>query len=131
MAGPPDEKHSRTVPGGRGYWWTQRLWTLAADLPVQPVALSDIPEFDVDCWFQGRHKPSIREVAGHAQRIFNADLTYPVILNAEGQLMDGAHRLAKAWLEGRTHIAAVRFPVTPEPDWMVPAAGLPQVDGKA
>jgi len=118
MAGPPDEKHSRTVLGGRGYWWTQRLWALAADLPVQQVALSDIPEFDVDCWFQGRHTPSIREVAGHAQRIFNAELSYPVILNAEGQLMDGGHRLAKAWLEGRSHIAAVRFVETPEPDWI-------------
>lgn len=118
MAGPPDEKHSRTVPGGRGYWRTQRLWALAAGLPVQQVPLSDIPEFDLDCWFQGRHTPSIREVAGHARRIFNAELSYPVILNAEGQLMDGAHRLAKAWLEGRTHIAAVRFIETPEPDWI-------------
>ena len=45
--------------------------------------------------------------------------------------MDGGHRLAKAWMEGRTHIAAVRFPVTPEPDWMIPAAGPPQVDGRA
>ena len=63
---------------------------------------------------------------GGAQRIFDADLAYPVILNAEGQLMDGAHRLAKAWMEGRTHIAAVRFPVTPDPDWMMPAVGPPQ-----
>jgi hypothetical protein len=126
MAGPPDEKHSRTVPGGRGYWWTQRLWALAAGLPVQQVPLSDIPELDVDCWFQDRHTPSVREVAGHARRIFDADLAYPVILNAEGQLMDGAHRLAKAWMEGRTHIAAVRFLVTPDPDWMIPAAGPPQ-----
>lgn len=118
MAGPPDEKHSRTVPGGRGYWRTQRLWALAAGLPVKQVPLSDIPEFDLDCWFQGRHTPSIREVAGHARRIFNAELSYPVILNAEGQLMDGAHRLAKAWLEGATHIAAVRFIETPEPDWI-------------
>ncbi|MDP1617747.1 hypothetical protein [Phenylobacterium sp.] len=120
MAGPPDEKHSRTVPGGRGYWRTQRLWALAADLPVQRVPLTDIPEFDVDCWFQGRHTPSIRGVAEHARRIFNAELSYPVILNAEGQLMDGAHRLAKAWLEGATHIAAVRFVETPEPDWIKP-----------
>lgn len=118
MAGPPDEKHSRTVPGGRGYWRTQRLWALAAGMPVKQVPLSDIPEFDLDCWFQGRHTPSIREVAGHARRIFNAELSYPVILNAEGQLMDGAHRLAKAWLEGATHIAAVRFIETPEPDWI-------------
>ena len=119
MAGPPDEKHSRTVPGGRGYWRTPRLWALAADLPVTKVAIADIAEFEVDGWFQGRHTPSVRAVAEHARRIVNAELAYPVILNAEGQLMDGAHRLARAWMEGRTEIDAVRFPVTPEPDWIV------------
>jgi len=123
MAGPPDEKHSRAVPGGRGYWWTQRLWALAADLPVIQVPIADIAEFDLDCWFQGRHTPSVRAVAEHACRIFNADLAFPVILNAEGQLMDGGHRLARAWMEGRTLIDAVRFPVTPDPDWVVADTG--------
>jgi len=123
MAGPPDEKHGRTVPGGRGYWWTQRLWALAADLPVIQVPIADIAEFDLDCWFQGRHTPSVRAVAEHARRIFNADLAFPVILNAEGQLMDGGHRLARAWMEGRTLIDAVRFPVTPDPDWVVADTG--------
>ena len=123
MAGPPDEKHGRTAPGGRGYWWTQRLWALAADLPVIQVPIADIAEFDLDCWFQGRHTPSVRAVAEHARRIFNADLAFPVILNAEGQLMDGGHRLARAWMEGRTVIDAVRFPVTPDPDWVVADTG--------
>jgi hypothetical protein len=123
MAGPPDEKHSRTVPGGRGYWRTQHLWALAADLPVIKVSIADVAEFEVDCWFQGRHTPSVRAVAEHARRIFNAELSYPVILNAEGQLMDGAHRLARAWMEGRTEIDAVRFPVTPDPDWVVADTG--------
>lgn len=123
MAGPPDEKHGRTVPGGRGYWWTQRLWALAADLPVIQVSIADIAEFDLDCWFQGRHTPSVRAVAEHARRIFNADLAFQVILNAEGQLMDGGHRLAKAWMEGQTLIDAVRFPVTPDPDWVVADTG--------
>ncbi|WP_333587904.1 hypothetical protein [Phenylobacterium sp.] len=123
MAGPPNEKHGRTVPGGRGYWRTQRLWALAADLPVIDVPIADIVEFDLDCWFQGRHTPSVRAVAEHARRIFNADLAYPVILNAEGKLMDGGHRLARAWMEGLTEIKAVRFPVTPAPDWVVPDTG--------
>ena len=59
---------------------------------------------------------TVRKVAEHARRIFDADLAYPVILCAEGRLMDGGHRLAKAWMEGREEIAAVRFAVTPEPD---------------
>lgn len=110
------EKHTRPVPGGRGLWWTERLWALAADLPVKQVPISEIEEFDLDCWFQGKHTPSCRAVAEHARRILQADLSYPVILAADGGLMDGAHRISKAWIEGRTQLGAVQFPVTPDPD---------------
>ena len=39
-------------------------------------------------------------MAEHARRIQEADLAYPIILSADGRLMDGGHRLAKAWLRG-------------------------------
>ena len=57
------ERHSHTVPGGRAYWLTQKLWAAAAGLPVIQVAIADIPEFDRDCWFRGQ-APSLRDVAG-------------------------------------------------------------------
>jgi hypothetical protein len=115
------EKYTRPVPGGRGLWWTDRLWTLAADLPVVRVKIADIAEFDQDCWFQDRHVPTVRKVAEHARRILEADLAHPVILCAEGRLMDGGHRLSKAWMEGREAIDAVRFAITPDPDEILPA----------
>jgi hypothetical protein len=31
--------------------------------------------------------------------------------------MDGMHRIARAMLEGRTEVSAVRFPALPEPDY--------------
>jgi hypothetical protein len=117
---PTPERHSYPVPGGRAYWLTQRLWAAAGGLPVQRVPITQISEFDQDCWFVGHHAPTCRAVAEHAQRILAADLAYPVILAADGHLMDGGHRIAKAWLEGRAEVAAVRFEVTPEPDWIVP-----------
>lgn len=111
------DKYTRPLgEGRRGLWWTDRLWALATDLPVQRVEVASIPELEIDCWFGERHVPTIREVAGHARRIFDADPSYPVILCAEGRLMDGGHRLAKALLAGAVEIDAVRFPVTPEPD---------------
>lgn len=113
------ETHSRTVPGGRGYYLTERLWRLAADLPVRRVPIESIAEFDRDCWFGGRG-PTIRGIADHLRRIQTADLRHPVILNADGGLMDGGHRVAKAWLAGETEIESVRFDETPEPDWVVP-----------
>lgn len=86
------EKHSRSVPGGRAFWWSDRLWAEAAGLPVVSIPIADIPEFDQNCWF-GDAPPTCREVAEHARRIEAADLRYPVILNAEGGLMDGGHRI--------------------------------------
>jgi len=115
-----DDRYTRTVPGGRALWQNDRLWRAADGLPVREVALSDIAELDQDCWFGERHQPTCRAVAEHARRIRDADPSYPVILSADGRLMDGGHRVAKAYLEGRTSIAAVRFEVDPEPDRFIP-----------
>lgn len=113
------ERHTRPVPGGRGVWWTERLWKLSAALPVRSVRIADIVELDQDCWFDGR-PATIREIARHAKRILEADPDFPIILCAEGRLMDGGHRVAKALIAGHTEIDAVRFAVTPEPDEIQP-----------
>ena len=115
------EKHTRILADGRrGLWWTDHLWLLAADLPVHRVRVADIPELDIDCWFGDRREPTIREVAAHARRIFTADRRYPIILCAAGRLMDGGHRLAGALVAGEDEVDAVRFPVTPPPDEILP-----------
>ena len=49
------------------------------------------------------------------RRVLAADLSYPIILSAEGHIMDGCHRLAKAALEG-VPVQVVQFKVTPPPD---------------
>ncbi|MFI5734522.1 hypothetical protein ACIA49_30680 [Kribbella sp. NPDC051587] len=111
------QQHSRLVPGGRAFYDTERLWELAAGLPVEPVLIDDIKEFDENCWF-GDGPVTCRMVAQHVDRINKADLSYPVILSADGRLMDGGHRIAKAWLAGSTTINTVRFPTDPEPDYI-------------
>ena len=105
------------VPGGRAFYLTERLWELAAGLPVESVPIDTIKEFDEDCWFGGA-PVTCRMVAQHADRIQKADLRYPVILSADGRLMDGGQRVAKAWLSGTTTIDAVRFSADPEPDYI-------------
>ncbi|ENW08290.1 hypothetical protein F934_00465 [Acinetobacter beijerinckii ANC 3835] len=47
-----------------------------------------------------------------------ADLSYPIILCAQGRVMDGMHRVAKASLLKQTEILAVHFEQTPEPDFI-------------
>lgn len=89
---------------------------MAAGLPVESVPIDSIKAFDEDCWFGGA-PVTCRMVARHAGLIQEADLSYPVILSADGRLMDGGHRISKAWLLGMTTIDAVRFTIDPEPDY--------------
>ncbi len=45
------------------------------------------------------------------------DLSYPIILGADGRVMDGMHRIARAILDGHETIIALQFDVHPEPDY--------------
>ena len=116
-------KQSRLTERGSCFWNTERLWTLSQNLPVKMVSLDSIAEFDQNCWFDAAHLPTCRAVAAHARRIGEADLSHPIILSAEGFLVDGGHRLGKASLLGLTEIAAVQFEADPEPDWIEAISG--------
>jgi hypothetical protein len=121
------QKHSRVTAAGRLVWFTERLWYRARDLPVRQIPIEQIAEFDQDCWF-GRTPPTCRAVAQHARRIFDADVQYPIILSAEGYLMDGGHRIAEAYLLQMHEVPAVHFVLDPEPDYILPPdAPLPHV----
>lgn len=98
-------------------WEAERLWDLSKALPVKIVPLSTITNFDDVCWFHSNEKrPTCRAVASHAKRIYEADLSRPIILSANGIMMDGMHRVAKAWLLGMEEIQAVQFSADPPPD---------------
>ena len=97
-------------------WDVYRLIELSAELPVEQVAVDSIAELDTNHWFDDHHRPTVRAVIEHIDLIERADLTYPIILGADGRVMDGMHRVCKALLESNATIAARRFPVDPEPD---------------
>jgi hypothetical protein len=119
-------KHSRLTSEGRLVWFVERLWYLARDLPVRQIPIDRVVEFDQNCWFGPTSLPTCRAVAQHARRILDADLHYPIILSAEGHLMDGGHRIAKAYLLQMREVAAVQFALDPEPDYILaPEALLP------
>lgn len=101
---------------GRMAWDIHRLIHLAADLPVEEVEVESIPEIDTNHWFDEHHRPTVRSVIEHLALIEAVDLAHPIILGADGRVMDGMHRVARALLDGRATLPAVRFPVDPEPD---------------
>ncbi len=111
--------HIRKSPNGFYAWDVDRLVELSADLPVQPVALADIAEIDENYWFQEDGQvPSCRAIVDHFRLVGQVELEFPIILCADGRLMDGMHRVAKALLEGRQTIDAVRLLKTPDPDYV-------------
>lgn len=52
----------------------------------------------------------------HCKRLDDSDLSYPIILDSQGHVADGWHRICKAVLEGKTTIKAIRLQKMPVPD---------------
>ena len=95
----------------------RRLVELTRAYPARAVPLSAIRELDECFWFDGT-RPTCREVALHAKLIAETDLGYPIILGSDGRVMDGMHRVCRAFLDGRDSILAVRFQENPPPDYV-------------
>ena len=60
-------------------------------------------------------KLTLREMVMHMKAANDADLNLPIILDEDGELMDGRHRIMKAMLIGADSIKAVRFDENPSP----------------
>ena len=107
-------------PGEEGLdaWDVDRLIELSKDLPTEEVELASITEVDTVYWFDGElQRPTIRNVIDHVRLIEAVDLSKPIILSADGRVMDGMHRVARALLDDQPSISAVRFEVDPDPDY--------------
>jgi hypothetical protein len=110
------QQHHQYINGKKLIWNVSRLIELAKDLPVRDVPISSITDFDAACWFNSDEKPTCRAVTEHAKRIMAVDLSYPIILSQAGNVMDGLHRVARAFLDGNAYVKAVQFTIDPEPD---------------
>ncbi len=108
-------------PSHRGLlaWDVDRLVRLSKDLPRIRVALSSIGEIDEVYWFDDEEeRPTCRNLIRHMQLIEEAEFSHPIILWADGRVMDGMHRVAKALLQGMAEIEAVQFERDPQPDYV-------------
>ncbi len=110
------EFHNRTIDGIQQSWSVDRLRALSTGFSAKEVPLDSIYEFDTVYWFDDQYQPTCREVVNHLFRIQSVDLADPIILSADGHVMDGMHRVVKAFLLGQSHIEAVQFNEGPEPD---------------
>ena len=103
----------RDSPRGLLAWDVDRLVELSSVLPRQRIPLSAIRELDQP-WSAG--PLTWRTIVEHLKLTDEADSSYPIILSANGAVMDGMHRVVKAARQGRREIEAVQFDEDPAPD---------------
>jgi len=85
------------------------LFELSKNLPVIEIPL------DWLCVSSTYEKLTLRDIVMHMQAVLDADLSKPIILSEDGDIMDGRHRIMKAMLNDIKTIKAVRFDENPEP----------------
>lgn len=103
----PDQQ-SQVSNVGKHQWSVARLIQLSKDFPVMTVPLNHL-----NVW--AKYDLNLRELAGHVKAVMDADLSFPIILDEDGEIMDGRHRIMKAIIEGKKTVKAVRFEENPPP----------------
>lgn len=121
--------HVRTVNQQKWIWNVNKLLVKTAHLQAKPVALTQIKEVDECYWFEQGAPVTCRDLVQHMQLVEQADLAYPILLCAQGRLIDGMHRVAKALLFGHTHILTIQLTHEIAPDYIdVDLESLPYDD---
>lgn len=111
--------HLRPSKHGVRAWDVERLVRLSAGFPVKKVHVDSIRDLDSVYWFQDEGTPpTCRAILEHLRLVEAADLDHPIILSADGGVMDGMHRVLKAALSGLRDIEVVQFEEDPEPDYV-------------
>jgi len=92
------------------HWWSiARLITLVKDLPIMDIPIDHL---NIYCKYENL---TLRDMVMHMKAVEEADLNFPIILDEDGDIMDGRHRIMKVLLTGAKSIKAVRFNENPTP----------------
>lgn len=111
--------HFRDNEQGLLAWDVDHLIGLTLELKAVDYPLSAIAELNEPYWYGSEgDQPSCKSIAEHMRLVQETDLSYPIILCPAGRVMDGMHRVVKAYLEGRESLLAYRLPILPEPDYI-------------
>ena len=115
MDGVRKQYYFRASAQGLLAWDVDRLITLSKSFTRKLVRLADLGELDRP-WSGDNEAQTWRGLIAHIRLIEEADLAFPIILAANGEVMDGRHRIAKAALAGHEAIECVQFEEDPPPD---------------
>lgn len=94
---------------GKHKWSVARLIELSKDFPVIEIPLNHLNIYNK------YENLTLREMVMHMKAVLDVDVTKPIILDEDGEIMDGRHRIMFAILYGKATIKAVRFDENPAP----------------
>lgn len=104
--GPKDGQMSQL---GKNHWSVERLINLSKDFKIMKIPIDHLNVY------HNYERVTLRQMATYIRTVNDADLDYPIILDEDGEIMDGRHRIVKCLVEGIKTIKAVRFDKNPEP----------------
>jgi len=111
--------HLKPSTHGVTAWCVTRLIQLTDSFSVIQYPLDQIKELDEDYWFKNESLvPTCKAVADHMKLVNKTDLIFPIILSQTGAVMDGMHRVVKAYVQEESTIKAVQFTTDPDPDYI-------------
>ena len=94
---------------GNKVWSVARLIHLSKDLIPFDLPIQHL------CINLNYNEMTMRDLIGHIKSVLDSDLEYPIIMDEDGEIMDGNHRIMKAIIEEKESIKVVRFIKTPDP----------------
>lgn len=83
-------------------WEVKKLWKVADKLPLTYIPVEKFIKQDV-YWNIG----TFRDYAEEFKRVLQADYSYPVLIGEDDEIIDGAHRIVHAYLDGVETLKAV------------------------
>jgi hypothetical protein len=111
--------HFRDSDKGLMAWDIDKLISITAGFEAESISLDAIRELDEPYWYSSEgDTPTCRSIADHMRLVQAVDLSYPIIIDPDGTIMDGMHRVVKAMLEERRFIRAYRLMELPKPDYI-------------
>ncbi len=98
---------------GNNYWKAQTLYDFAK---AKEYEVLDLPLWCINQSYKPFSLDNLKDFIFQVQRVNNCSIEYPIILDDEGTIADGYHRVCKAILNGEETIKAIRLKEMPSPD---------------
>ena len=108
---------NQSIDIGNKKYWVHDCLRLAKDLPVKELR---VDEMHINYSLFSSSNNTLKNFVSHMKMVLDADLSYPILMNEHGVIIDGRHRLTKCLLDGVETIKVKRFEEDPGDgfDWV-------------